>query len=417
MCSVFGSRVVRSHLSSSVLFSVRFSVLFTVLFTVLFPIVFSVVSATAQAQAGPPVRDLPKPTKEIEEPYSLVTAAREGGRGRVVVADGTEGEVSAVDFETGERTALGRQGAGPGEYRLPGGLYRIRGDTLWVMDPAQQRFTVFLPDHKPGVPFLLSMFDQATRTSLMAPFHVDEKGLLYSSLLVIGAGGAAGLQIPDSVDIARMDPRATSAQRTVLAKLRFPTSGTPEMRMEGQTMHYKMAYPGLVTADSWAVFPDGRVAIVHGRDYSVEFIRPDGSRTTSRPIPYPLIPVTAADRVAEMAEAKRQLAEQTKAAQRAMPAGFSLDIQMTAPESWPANYPAISPMMIHASPDGMLWVRRSVPARIDREQWDVISPAGVVVARWRVPARTRLVGVGDGVVFTVRLDEDDLQYLGRVSVR
>jgi hypothetical protein len=29
----------------------------------------------------------------------------------------------------------------------------------------------------------------------------------------------------------------------------------------------------------------------------------------------------------------------------------------------------------------------------------------------------RLVGVGTGVVYTVRLDEDDLQYLQRVEVR
>lgn len=380
-------------------------------------VAFVASASTLGAQAAPALRDLPKPSKEIEEPYSLITAVRDAGRGRVVVADGLDGEVTVVNFETGERNALGRQGAGPGEYRMPGGLFKIRGDTLWVMDPAQQRFTVFLPDHKAGVPFHLTMFDTQSRTSIMAPFHIDEKGLLYSSLLVIGDGGPQGIQIPDSVEIGRFDPRAATIARTSLGKLRFPTSGKPEMRFEGQTMHYKMAYPGLVTADSWAVFPDGRVAIVHGHNYTVEMIKPDGSRTTSRPIPYTPIPVTAADREAEMTEAKRQLAEQTKAAQRAMPAGFSLNIEMTPPASWPATYPAISPMQIFAAPDGNLWVRRATPAKLDREQWDVISPAGAVVARWQLPVKTRLIGVGTGVVYTVRLDEDDLQYLGRVSVR
>lgn len=403
---MFASRVVRSNVSSSFASVLAFAA----------ALALGAAAPALEAQQGPPLRDLPKPAKEIEEPYSLVVGVREAGPGRVVVADGMEGEVTVADFETGERTMLGRQGAGPGEYRMPSGLYKIRGDTFWVMDPAQQRFTVFLPDHKAGVPFHLQMFDTQSRTSLMAPFHVDEKGQLYSSLLLI-AGGGANVQIPDSVEIARFDPRVTTSQRTVLAKLRFPTSGTPEMRFEGQTMHYKMAYPGLVTADSWAVFPDGRVAIVHGHNYSVEFIKPDGSRTTSRPIAFQPIPVTAADREAEMAEAKRQLAEQMKAARRAMPAGFNLNIEMSAPESWPANYPSISPMMIHAAPDGMLWVRRSTPARVDREQWDVIGPAGTVVARWQLPVRTRLIGVGAGVAYTVRLDEDDLQYLGRVPVR
>jgi hypothetical protein len=201
-----------------------------------------------------------------------------------------------------------------------------------------------------------------------------------------------------------------------MTKVRFPTSGKPEMRVEGQVIKYKMAFPGLVTADSWAVFPDGRMAIVHGAHYTVEFVAADGKRTTSRPIPYDRIPVTRQDQDAEMKEAQRQLAEQMKAAARQMPPGMKLEIDMPPPETWPSSYPAISPMQVHAAPDGLLWVRRATPARVDREQWDVVNPAGVLVARWRLPVRTRVIGVGAEVVYTVRLDEDDLQYLQRVEV-
>lgn len=372
--------------------------------------------AAVQAQQAPPVRDLPKPSRELEDPYSLVSALREIGGGRVTVVDGMDGELSIVNFATGERNPLGRQGAGPGEYRMPGSVFRLRGDTIWAMDPAQQRFTVFLPDLKAGVPFHLEMFDAVTKTVLMAPFAVDNAGLMYSGTMAINPG-SGGVQIPDSVAVVRFDPRTPAAARTTLGKVRFPTSGKPEMQIEGQVVKYKMAFPGLVTADSWAAFADGRVAIVHGFNYSVEFIAPNGTRTTSRPIAYDRIPVTRVDQDAEMAEAKRMLAEQMKAVRRQMPAGVTLEINMTPPESWPSSYPAIAPMAIHAAPDGMLWVKRSTPAKLDREQWDVISPAGVVVARWRLPARTRVVGVGAGVVYTVRLDEDDLQYLGRVPVR
>lgn len=370
---------------------------------------------TSSAQGGPPVRDLPKPAVEIEDPYSLITAVREVGRGLVVVGDAMDGELTTVNFATGERSPLGRQGAGPGEYRAPGAVFRVRGDTIWAMDPAQQRITVFLPDLKAGVPFHLQMFDTQTRTALMAPFSVDDGGRMYSSTMPVG-GGAGGMQIPDSVDVVRFDPRGP-APRTTLGKVRFPTSGKPEMKVEGQTIKYSMAFPGLVTADSWAVFPDGRVAIVHGATYTVEFIAADGKRTMSRPIAFEKVPVTKADQDAEMAEAKKQLAEQMKAVRRTMPPGFTLDINMTAPESWPSTYPAIAPMAVHAAPDGMLWVRRSTPARLDREQWDVVDPSGALVGRWRLAPRTKLVGVGAGVVYTVRLDEDDLQYLGRVSVR
>lgn len=371
-------------------------------------------ATSAAAQQAPAVRDLPRPAREIEDPFSLVVGIRELSRGRAVVADGGDGEVALIDFASGERSALGRQGAGPGEYRSPSAVFRGRGDTVWVFDPAQQRMTVFLPDAKAGVPFRVEMFDGATRTAVMAPFHADEVGRIYAGALPVGAGGPR-MQIPDSVEVVRFDPRNAGA-RSALTKVRFPTSGTPEMRVEGTVIKYTMAFPGLVTADSWAVFPDGRVAIVHGATYTVEFIAPDGRRTTARPIAYDRIPVTRADQDAEMAEARRQLAEQLKAVQRSMPPNMTLDLNMTAPETWPDTYPAISPMAVFAAPDGLLWVRRAMPARLDREHWDVINPAGALVARWRLPTRTRLVGVGAGAAYAVRLDEDDLQYLQRIEV-
>ncbi len=377
-------------------------------------IAFAALATAAPAQQAPAVRDLPRPASEIDDPFSLVVGMRELSRGRVVVADGGDGEVALVDFSTGERSPLGRQGAGPGEYRSPSAVFRGRGDTIWVFDPAQQRMTVFLPDQKAGIPFRVEMFDAATRTAVMAPFHADESGRLYAGALPVGAGGPRML-IPDSVDVVRFDPRSAGTRNT-LAKVRFPTSGTPEMRVEGTVIRYTMAFPGLVTADSWAVFPDGRVAIVHGATYTVEFIAPDGQRTTARPIAYDRIPVTRADQEEEMAEARRQLAEQLKAVQRNMPPNMTLDLNMTAPESWPEMYPAISPLAVFAAPDGLLWVRRATPARLNREHWDVISPAGALVARWRLPARTRLIGVGAGAAYTVRLDEDDLQYLQRIEV-
>jgi hypothetical protein len=51
---------------------------------------------------------------------------------------------------------------------------------------------------------------------------------------------------------------------------------------------------------------------------------------------------------------------------------------------------------------------------VDREQWDVIDPAGALVARWQLPKGIRLVTVGDGAVYTARVDDDDLNFLQRV---
>jgi len=377
------------------------------------------VMAVPAASQQVTVRDLPTASREIDDPFSQVSAALELRPGRILVVDGTEMEVSLVDFSTGSRNPVGRQGSGPGEYRTPAGIFKLNGDTIWLLDAVQQRLVAFNPDLTPGTTMPLMLFDQATSTALSAPFFGDRTGRLYTSAMPIQigrGGGGAQMSFPDSVGVLRMDPRDAST-RTQLAQVRFPTSGKPEMKQQGQTaFKYTMAYPGLVASDPWTVFPDGRVAIVRGATYAVEFISPEGKHSAPGRIAYDPIKVTEADKKAEMDEAQRQLREQSKTVQKMMPAGVSMEFELLPPASWPANYPPVSPLGALAGPDGRLWVKRATPFRVGREQWDVIDAAGKLVARWRLPARTTLIGVGQGAVYTARTDEDDLRYVQRVEL-
>ena len=375
------------------------------------------VSAPAFAQAVP-LRDLPKPVKEIEDPFSLVSGAIEIKPGQVLAVDGTEAELALVDFAKGSKTAIGRQGSGPGEYRMPAGLFRLQGDTIWVLDAAQQRLVAFNPDMTPGTTIPVLTFDQSTMTAFTAPFFGDRKGTLYASAMAVNAGrSGTGFQmsIPDSVGLVRFDPRG-KAERTEVTTLRFPTSRKPDMKVTRTAIKMTMAYPGLVASDPWTVFPDGRIAIVRGATYTVEFISADGKRTSGGKIPYETIKVTDADQKAEMDEARRQMAEQGKAAQKMMPANMTMDFELLPPADWPANYPSVSPLGAMAAPDGKLWVKRAIPFRTGREQWDVIDQQGKLVGRWRLPAKTTIVAIGQGVVYTARTDEDDLRYLQRVEI-
>jgi len=375
---------------------------------------FIAVPASGQAVA---VRDLPRPAREIEEPFSLVSGALEIKAAQVLAIDATEMSVTLVDFTKGTRTTVGRQGSGPGEYRAPAGLFRLQGDTIWLFDAMQQRLVAYNPDLTPGTTIPMLVFDQSTTTALTAPFFSDRKGQLYASAMMIQAGRSGGnmqMSIPDSVGLVRVDPRG-KAGRTELARVRFPTSGKPDIKQNGTAIKYTMAYPGLVASDPWTVFPDGRIAIVRGATYTVEFIAVDGKKTSAR-VAYDPIKVTAADQKAEMDSARRMMAEQGKTVQKMMPANITMDFELLPPAEWPANYPPVSPLGALAAPDGRLWVKRSTPVRVGREQWDVIDQSGKLVARWRLPAMTTLVAVGQGVVYTVRTDEDDLRYLQRVEV-
>ena len=373
-------------------------------------------SAPALAQSVA-LRDLPKPSKEIEEPFSLISGAIEIKPGKVLAVDATEATVDFVDFATGSRKSLGRQGSGPGEYRMPAGIMRLNGDSLWLFDAMQQRIVVFNPDLTPGTTMPMLVFDQSTMTALTAPFLGDRSGQVYASAMVIDAGRSGNqmqMKLPDSVGVVRVDPRG-KAGRTELARVRFPVSGKPDIKQNGTALKMTMAYPGLIASDPWTVFPDGRIAIVRGNNYTVEFIAPDGKKTSAR-IAYDLIKVTAADQKAEMDEARRAMAEQGKAMQKMMPANVTMDFELTPPAEWPANYPPVAALSAIAAVDGRLWVKRATPFRLGREQWDVIDTAGKLVARWRLPAKTTLVAVGQGVVYTVRTDEDDLRYLQRVEL-
>jgi hypothetical protein len=99
-----------------------------------------------------------------------------------------------------------------------------------------------------------------------------------------------------------------------------------------------------------------------------------------------------------------------------MPANVTLDITVTPPPSWPAEYPPVALLSVLPAPNGDLWVKRSVPARLQREHWDVIDRSGKLVARWQLPPKTSIVAVGTGGVYTVRIDEDDLRYVQRVDL-
>jgi hypothetical protein len=364
------------------------------------------------------LRDLPKSSQEIEEPFTSVSGAVEIKGGQLVVVDGLETQLFVVDFAKGTRASLGRQGSGPGEYRIPAGVFRLRGDTIWALDAGQMRVVSFNPDLTPGTAFPFLMFDQQSGSALAAPFYSDARGRFYASSMVIQGsrgGGGGTIQFPESATVVRVDARDKAA-RSELTRVRFRTSGKPEMQVSGNTVKYSMAFPGLVPSDVWVAFPDGRVAVIRGASYTVEFIAADGKRSRPATIAYERIKVTDADKKAEMEEAKREIAEQQKAMRKVMPANMNFSFELTAPDKWPNEYPPVAGVAALPAPDGSLWIKRGIPVRHGREQWDVIDRGGKLVARWRLPRKVTVAGVGSGVVYTVRTDEDDLRYVQRVAL-
>jgi hypothetical protein len=263
----------------------------------------------------------------------------------------------------------------------------------------------------------VQLFDPADTTIMQGAIFGDAHGRLYSTAMKF-VMGAAGAIIPDSMDLVWFDPRrATRATRTVLARVRTPSTGKQDIQNQGGHLKVSTPFPGLVPADAWAAFPDGRVAIVRGATYRVEFILPGGARPAATTIAYERYRVTEEDRKAELDAIRKQTAQQMALVRKMMPPTVTLDVTVAPPPSWPAEYPPLALLGAQPAPNGDLWVKRSVPARLQRERWDVIDRSGRLVARWRLPVGVSLIAVGSGRVYTVRSDEDDLRYVQQVDLR
>ena len=177
--------------------------------------------------------------------------------GRVVFVDRGDELLAVADFGRKTVTRIGRAGGGPEEYRFPGRLAPMAGDSLVMADDGNNRLVVLGPDLKihrvatgrtPGLPFELS------------PRAVDQTGRFYSVIPDWMLETES-----DSLPVVRFVPGAGSVE--TIARLKASPRPPPPPRRDRPTFPVYAFAPG----DSWAVTPAGRVAIVRAADYRVEW--------------------------------------------------------------------------------------------------------------------------------------------------
>jgi hypothetical protein len=368
-------------------------------------------------------RTLSKPDAEFSEPFTQIGGLRELKDGRLIVVDPRDKVVQVVDMKAGTATKLGREGGGPGEYGLPFGLMALPNDTTAIADILNNRLLLINPNATVGgfvdlnvPPPAGARGEGGPRMMIGAsmPTAADAKGRMY----VRGAPFRMtdqGPQAADSVPMIRWDRK--SGKRDTLAWLRLPASANQVTSSGGrgnQQVRVQMGGgPPFNGADQMAVGPDGRIAIAHHDPYSVDFVTETGQRVRGQPIRY--------DRQKISEGHKAEWRERQKSATGLMitndngrrsatmgPAGLQQD-----PEVWGGEF--MPPFLqvnnvLTFSNDGYLWIQRTGPAG-QPPTFDVIDRAGNLALKVVLPKRSRLVGFGNGTVYTARLDEDDLQYL------
>lgn len=363
------------------------------------------------ALAQAPDRRLEHPDARYAEPFSLIAGIRELPDGTVLVSDPIEELFVRVDLATGQATQLGRVGQGPGEYKTPDRIFAQPDGSTLLTDLGNGRISVFGADgrYRESFPIVqggMTPGQGPGRPMFILATQSDAQGRLYFQQL--GMGGA------DSSAVLRYDRRAAKIDTVAFVKVAPPierTSGTANNR------NVMMTPPVYPRQDAWAVAPDGRLAIVRAADYRVEWVTPTG-RVRGAPVSVRPVPIRDGDKQEWLDRLGSGIGVSVENRNGEMTTSFSRGRagRGGAPDAstmtWPATKPPFVPSSALVTPEGELWVERSVAAGSPRE-YDTFNAQGVHTGRVIVPPRSQVIGLGRGTAYLVRLDEDELQYLER----
>lgn len=363
-------------------------------------------------------RTLARPDAEFSEPFTQVTGVRELRDGRVVAIDSRDKIVQVVDFKAGSGVKVGREGSGPGEYAFPTHILPLPGDSSGVYDMLNSRMLVVLPNGKTG-PFI-TIDQPATqgpgggmvRIGSAAPRYTDARGRLYWTGQAFSPPTDGGPpKSADSVPVLRYD--RTTKKTDSLAWVRV-AKGNVQTSGGGGNVQVRMGVANPFAArDEWAVTPDGRVAVLRSPEYRVDWYGPTG-KSSSATIAYDKIKVTEQhkEQWRESRKSQTSVMVTVNNGQRSVRTGPP-PANIPDPGNWPDVMPPFLENAVFVAPNGLVWVNRTRDAGDESADFDVIDASGKVVMKVELPKKVRLVGLGNGVVYGVRTDEDDLQYLQR----
>ena len=151
---------------------------------------------------------------------------------------------------------------------------------------------------------------------------VDDKGrLIYRAPMVFtqSPGGPAlnAPQVTDSAAIVRADFDTRKVDTIGRVKI-VPSRPSLTQDANGK-MKMKMIINPLVAVDEWAVLSEGSVAFVRGHDYHVDWLHPDGTRSSSGKFPFDWKRLTDED--------KQHLIDSARTAQQAAQAKTAQDMK------------------------------------------------------------------------------------------
>lgn len=221
---------------------------------------------------------------------------------------------------------------------------------------------------------------------------------------------------PDSAPVIRVDLRSRASD--TLAWVRVPVTRL-EVMETAKGNRLKTRVNPLPTVDDWTLLPDGRLAVLRGRDYHLDWLELSGVWRSTPRIPYAWERLTDEDKARLIDSVEVGFREQRERMNRktrdGVPEGGAAarvaTPQFQAPEPYPVESkelpdyrPAFRQGAMSADDQGRLWIRTTSPSD-SGPIYDVVDSSGRLLDRVKLPYGRVISGFGAGVVFMGVLDE------------
>lgn len=324
-------------------------------------------------------------------PLFQVTDAMRLPDGRIVVASAGTQQVRFYGADGALLRAVGRAGEGPGEFRTPFWLGRLRGDSVAVWDAGLRRFSILSP---------AGDFGRAVQPSGSLGVFPRIMGVLPDDRFVVAASTSAQVLPPPG------QPRRDTAAYVVVdgtgavvdtlglfAGTEMVAVGTPET---GFVMR-----PRPFGRQTVAAVRDGRLYVATADAYQVAVYEPEGGLRAVYRAERQAIPVTQQDQE----DYRRTLVTLGGDAQSRAKSAALLDAV-----SFPAEMPPLTAMEVDSA--GNLWLREpQKPGDDAQPTWTVLDRDGRVLGTARLPRGLGVRQIGGDWVLGVVVDADQVEHV------
>jgi hypothetical protein len=367
-------------------------------------------ASTTTAQSLPSVRRLGRVVTKSATTIPSIASVRELPHGRVLVNDTVARRLYLFDSALTSRVVLldSTEDAGNSYGGSPGGMIAYRGDSTLFVDPSIAAMLLLDPSGRVArsvaVPNPVELLFLAGGPYGTPGF--DARGHL------VYRGSALDRTTPRSAETLSPYPERDSApivglnlvtRRTdTIAPLRIPKTLVTIAAAGNGQVGVTVRKDPLPSVDDWAILPNGALALIRGGDFHIDWVDPNGKRSSTGRVPFPWRTLSRAEKVAYM-DSVRSAADSAAAALKARLAqqleGTGIEVpqpiepQFGSPTEMPDRFPAFEPNSTHADPDGNLLIRTTQRVRGEPVYY-LVNRKGTVIDRLQLPAGSSLAGFG-----------------------